>query len=64
MMQATSLPMPSPVAETSFQTSSEQSLGATILASGMLQKPRAGQRSAGADPPHDASREDRVLLVR
>ncbi len=47
MMQATSLPMPSPVAETAFQTSSEQSLGATILASGMLQKPRAANDPLG-----------------
>ncbi len=50
------LPMPSPLPEAS--------LGATILASGILQSPAPRQRSPGPAPPHDPSREDRVLLLR
>ena len=45
------------------QPAAELSLGSTILASGMLKKPRAAQRSAGADPPHESGRKDRVFLV-
>lgn len=38
---ATTLPMPSPLPASSLASSPEPSLGATILASGILQKPRA-----------------------
>ncbi len=51
--------------ETAPAPAAEVSLGATIIASGLAEEAeRSRQRSAGADPPHEPGREDRVLLVR